>query len=90
MLLNRMSVTIFFSQIEFVMNPAGKSAVCILHEFVQHTGRTQPKYKFQELENVSKPYQATVTIQDMEYGVGYGSSKKEAKTEAGNLVDSSV
>lgn len=65
------------------MNPAGKSVVCILHEFVQHTGRTQPKYIFQELENVSKPYSATVVINGMEYGRGYGSSKKEAKTEAG-------
>lgn len=85
------------------MNPAGKSVVCILHEFVQHTERTQPKYIFQELgqfflfviwieanflfdktlENVNKPYSATVVINDMEYGKGYGSSKKEAKTEAG-------
>lgn len=70
------------SKKEFIMNPAGKSVVCILHEFVQHTGRTQPKYIFQELENVSKPYSATVVINGMEYGRGYGSSKKEAKTEA--------
>lgn len=68
------------------MNPAGKSVVCILHEFVQHTGRTQPKYKFQELENVAKPYSATVIINDMQYGIGYGSSKKEAKTEAGEKL----
>jgi hypothetical protein len=31
------------------MNPAGKSFVCILHEFVQHAERVQPKYTFQEL-----------------------------------------
>ncbi len=68
------------------MNPAGKSVVCILHEFVQHTGRTQPRYQFQELENVAKPYSATVIINEMQYGVGYGSSKKEAKTEAGRLL----
>jgi len=36
---------------EFVMNPAGKSFVCILHEFVQHAERVQPKYTFQELGN---------------------------------------
>ncbi|KAH7637610.1 microprocessor complex subunit dgcr8 [Dermatophagoides farinae] len=67
---------------EFIMNPVGKSDICILHEYVQHTERTQPKYEFQELENVSKPYCATVFINEMEYGKGYGSSKKEAKTEA--------
>ncbi|KPM06479.1 hypothetical protein QR98_0049560 [Sarcoptes scabiei] len=34
---------------EFIMNPAGKSYVCILHEYVQHTEKTQPKYIFEEL-----------------------------------------
>ncbi|KAH9413709.1 Microprocessor complex subunit dgcr8, partial [Dermatophagoides pteronyssinus] len=70
---------------EFIMNPMGKSDICILHEYVQHTERTQPKYIFEELENVSKPYCATVFINDMEYGKGYGSSKKEAKTEAARI-----
>ncbi|CAG2160726.1 unnamed protein product [Oppiella nova] len=67
---------------EFVMNPAGKSFVCILHEFVQHAERVQPKYTFQELENASQPYSATVIINGMEYGKGFGSSKKQAKSEA--------
>ena len=70
---------------EFVMNPAGKSSVCILHEFVQHTERVQPKYDFKELENASTPYSATVVINNMQYGIGYGSSKKQAKSEAGQL-----
>jgi microprocessor complex subunit DGCR8 len=69
---------------EFVMNPAGKSSVCILHEFVQHTERVQPKYVFKELENAATPYSATVVINAMQYGIGYGSSKKQAKSEAGN------
>lgn len=34
---------------EFIMNPSGKSPVCILHEYVQHTLRVQPKYIFKEL-----------------------------------------
>lgn len=34
-------------------------------------------------ENASMPYSATVVINNMEYGVGYGSSKKQAKSEAG-------
>ncbi|KAI1293581.1 Microprocessor complex subunit DGCR8 [Halotydeus destructor] len=67
---------------EFVMNPAGKSSVCILHEFVQHAMRVQPQYRFQELENASVPYSATVMINGMAHGVGYGSSKKQAKAEA--------
>ena len=67
---------------EFVMNPAGKSSVCILHEFVQHAERVQPKYVFQELENANTPYSATVIINSMQYGTGFGSSKKQAKSEA--------
>ncbi|KAH9414048.1 Microprocessor complex subunit dgcr8 [Dermatophagoides pteronyssinus] len=55
-----------------------KKDICILHEYVQHTERTQPKYIFEELENFF--------INDMEYGKGYGSSKKEAKTEADQRV----
>ena len=71
---------------EFVMNPAGKSSVCILHEFVQHAERVQPKYVFQELENATTPYSATVIINDMQYGTGYGSSKKQAKSEAAKVT----
>jgi microprocessor complex subunit DGCR8 len=36
---------------EWVMNPNGKSYVCILHEFVQHALRKQPDYKYRELGN---------------------------------------
>lgn len=31
------------------------------------------------------PYSATVIIKGMEYGVGYGSSKKQAKSEAARV-----
>ena len=67
---------------EFVMNPAGKSNVCILHEYIQHTEKVQPQYRFKELENALQPYSATVVIKDMEWGTGFGSSKKIAKAEA--------
>ena len=67
---------------EFVMNPAGKSNVCILHEFIQHSERVQPQYTFKELENASTPYSATVVISGTKYGTGYGTSKKIAKSEA--------
>ncbi|XP_033747277.1 microprocessor complex subunit DGCR8-like isoform X2 [Pecten maximus] len=67
---------------EFVLNPLGKSYVCILHEYAQHTLRIQPRYVFKELENAQNPYSATVVIGDIEYGTGYSSSKKSAKMAA--------
>ncbi|ODM95732.1 Microprocessor complex subunit DGCR8 [Orchesella cincta] len=67
---------------DYVFNPNGKSSVCILHEFVQHALRKQPTYSFQELENAATPYSATVMINEIPYGRGYGSSKKTAKAEA--------
>ncbi|KAF8787187.1 uncharacterized protein LOC129971462 [Argiope bruennichi] len=67
---------------EFIMNPSGKSPVCILHEYVQHTLRVQPKYIFKELESASTPYGAIVLIDNVEYGYGFGSSKKLAKSDA--------
>ncbi|XP_064619288.1 microprocessor complex subunit DGCR8-like [Lineus longissimus] len=67
---------------EFVLNPSGKSYVCILHEYMQHAIRVQPKYTFQELDNAQNPFSATVLINDIPYGTGYASSKKQAKVEA--------
>ncbi|XP_064612748.1 microprocessor complex subunit DGCR8-like [Liolophura sinensis] len=67
---------------EFALNPSGKSFVCILHEYVQHAMRVQPKYIFKELENAQTPYSATVVINDVEYATGYASSKKAAKMDA--------
>lgn len=67
---------------EWIMNPNGKSYVCILHEYVQHALKKQPTYKFNELENAAMPYAAIVSINEMQYGVGYGTSKKQAKSEA--------
>ncbi|CAG9805961.1 unnamed protein product [Chironomus riparius] len=67
---------------EWVMNPNGKSYVCILHEYVQHALKKQPTYEFKELENSATPYSATVSINNLKYGTGYGTSKKQAKSEA--------
>lgn len=67
---------------EFILNPVGKSPVCILHEYAQHTLKVQPRYAFQELENAQNPYCATVIINNVEYGKGYASSKKLAKMNA--------
>lgn len=67
---------------EWIMNPNGKSYVCILHEYVQHALKKQPTYKFAEVEDAAMPYSATVYITDTQYGVGTGSSKKQAKSAA--------
>lgn len=67
---------------EFILNPTGKSYLCILHEYMQRTLKIQPVYVFKELENSKTPYGATVTINNIEYGAGYASSKKVAKQEA--------
>lgn len=37
------------SKKEWIMNPKGKSYVCILHEYVQHALKKQPKYVFKEV-----------------------------------------
>lgn len=67
---------------QHIMNPNGKSYICILHEYVQHALKKQPNYEFKELENAATPYSATVSINDLKYGTGFGSSKKQAKSEA--------
>lgn len=67
---------------EWIMNPNGKSYVCILHEYVQHALKTQPTYEFKELQNAATPYSATVSVNNLKYGTGYGTSKKQAKSEA--------
>lgn len=67
---------------EWIINPNGKSYVCILHEYVQNALKKHPKYEFKELENPATPYSATVFIGDMQYSVGIGASKKQAKVEA--------
>ncbi|KAG0722065.1 Microprocessor complex subunit DGCR8 [Chionoecetes opilio] len=64
------------------MNPKGKSYVCILHEYVQHALKKQPKYVFKEMENAATPSAAFIIINDLQYSTGYGSSKKQAKIEA--------
>ena len=56
--------------------------MCILHEYLQHSIKKAPEYKYQEMESSATPYSASVIINGIEYGRGVGSSKKEAKSEA--------
>lgn len=67
---------------KWIINPVGKSMVCLLHEYVQQSLKMQPYYTFTELDNAATPYAATVRINKIEYGRGTGSSKKIAKSEA--------
>lgn len=71
---------------EWIMNPSGKSYVCILHEYVQYALKKQPSYEFKELENAATPYSATVSINNLKYGTGFGTSKKQAKSEAARIT----
>ncbi|XP_063244192.1 uncharacterized protein LOC134543219 [Bacillus rossius redtenbacheri] len=67
---------------ERILNPNGKSYVCILHEYVQHALKKQPSYIFKETDDPELPYSASVVIDQAQYGSGRGGSKKQAKSEA--------
>uniref|UniRef100_A0A8C5S0C7 Microprocessor complex subunit DGCR8 n=1 Tax=Laticauda laticaudata TaxID=8630 RepID=A0A8C5S0C7_LATLA len=67
---------------EFVINPNGKSEVCILHEYMQRVLKVRPVYNFFECENPSEPFGASVIIDGVTYGAGTASSKKFAKNKA--------
>ncbi|XP_075574840.1 microprocessor complex subunit DGCR8 isoform X2 [Pelecanus crispus] len=68
--------------VEFVINPNGKSEVCILHEYMQRVLKVRPVYNFFECENPSEPFGASVIIDGVTYGAGTASSKKLAKNKA--------
>ncbi|KAM4709524.1 microprocessor complex subunit DGCR8 [Discoglossus pictus] len=67
---------------EFVINPNGKSEVCILHEYMQRVLKVRPVYNFFECENPSEPFGASVIIDGVTYGTGTARSKKLAKNKA--------
>lgn len=65
-----------------VLNPKGKTFVCILHEYLQWSQKTKPTYVYRETDNSTNPYCAVVKIDGMEYGTGHGANKKNAKSDA--------
>ncbi|XP_028033102.1 microprocessor complex subunit DGCR8 isoform X1 [Bombyx mandarina] len=67
---------------DWVMNMDGRSYLAVFHEYVGRALQKQPVYEFKQLENAATPYQATVYIGGMQYGVGRGSSKRQAKSAA--------
>lgn len=40
---------ILFCFPEFILNPEGKTAVCILHEYAQNVLKSHPTYQFKEI-----------------------------------------
>ncbi|VDL89148.1 unnamed protein product [Schistocephalus solidus] len=69
-----------------VINPAGKSTVCILHEYCQNVMRKPPTYRTAIQETDKSPYRVSVLINDVVYAVGCGASKKQARSEAARLA----
>ncbi|XP_028157609.1 uncharacterized protein LOC114350863 [Ostrinia furnacalis] len=67
---------------DWVLNMNGRSYLSVFHEYVRRALQKQPVYEFVQLENAATPYQATVYIGGMQYGVGHGSSKRQAKSAA--------
>jgi len=57
-----------------------------LHEYLQHSIRQPPEYKYSEIDSPKTPYSAVVLIQNIEYGKGVGTSKKQAKSEAARVT----
>ncbi|VVC29811.1 Double-stranded RNA-binding domain [Cinara cedri] len=73
------------SRRDWLINPNGKSYVCILHQYLQHVFKTQPSYVFKKAEN-SETYSATVILNGVKYGVGFGNSKKQAKQDGARIT----
>lgn len=74
------------TQNKYIINPIGKPYISILQEYIQAALGIQPKYVFKEMENANGPHAATVFIDDMQYGTGYGTNKKKAKKEAAEVT----
>ncbi len=70
------------SKKEWVLNPRNKSAVCILHEYLQHSLKRAPDYEWAEVSSSTTPYSCAVVINGITYGKGINSSKKLAKNDA--------
>ena len=58
------------SKKEWILNPRNKTAVCILHEYLQRGMSKPPKYETSTEDSSSTPYGCTVVINDIAYGKG--------------------
>ena len=62
-----------------VINPAGKSARSLLHEYCMKVMRVKPEYVTGESNVPKTPFLATVLVDNLKYGSGMAASKKHAK-----------
>ncbi|XP_025191992.1 microprocessor complex subunit DGCR8-like [Melanaphis sacchari] len=61
----------------------GKSYISILHEYIQRVLKTSShSFMIKELENSKYPYLSIAIIDEIQYGIGTGSTKKQAKTNS--------
>lgn len=47
---------------DWIFNPKNKTPVCILHEYLQHSIKQPPEYKYEEIDSAKTPYSAVVLI----------------------------
>ena len=50
------------SRKDWVFNPKGKSAVCILHEYLQQSIKKPPEYEYTETESAATPYSGLLPL----------------------------
>ena len=62
-----------------VINPAGKSARSLLHEYCIKVLQVKPEYTTSESGLPKTPFLATVLVDGLKYGSGSAASKKQAK-----------
>uniref|UniRef100_H2YCV0 DRBM domain-containing protein n=1 Tax=Ciona savignyi TaxID=51511 RepID=H2YCV0_CIOSA len=63
-----------------------KPMICILHEYAQSVLRTKPHYVFSTNEDASEPFEATIVLNEKQYGTASGINKKSAKNKAALLT----
>ena len=61
------------------INPAGKSARSLLHEYCLKVLNVKPEYSTTESGVAKTPFSATVFVDGLKYGSGMAASKKQAK-----------
>ncbi|XP_026819394.1 microprocessor complex subunit DGCR8-like [Rhopalosiphum maidis] len=69
--------------LQHLINLKGKSYIGILHEYIQRVLKTSShSFMVKELEQSKYPYLSTVVIDGIQYGIGTGSTKKQAKIDS--------
>ncbi|XP_060859857.1 microprocessor complex subunit DGCR8-like [Metopolophium dirhodum] len=69
--------------LQYTINLEGKSYIGILHEYIQRVLKTAcHSFEVKELEQSKYPYLCTVVLDGIQYGIGTGATKKQAKIDA--------